>query len=77
MVCLLNQSYISQSPWDSRKDLLQQLHWLITRRRDRGNEGELQSVKERRKSNQGKRANKGVKTETTREQIKGREIERS
>lgn len=55
MVCLLNQSYISQSPWDSRKDLLQQLHRLITRRRDRGSRGELESVKEKGKSNQKER----------------------
>lgn len=52
MWCLLNQSYISQSPGDSRKDLLQQLHWLITWRRDRGSERDLRSVKERRKLNQ-------------------------
>lgn len=75
MVCLLNQSYISQSPWDIRKDLQLQLHQLITRRRDRGSVGELQSVKGRRKSNQKRaRANKGVKTET-REQMKERERE--
>lgn len=76
MVCLLNQSYISKSPWDIRKDLLLQLHQLITRRRDRGSVGELQSVKGRRKSNQKRaRANKGVKTETMREQMKERERE--
>lgn len=65
MVCLLNQSYISQSPWDSRKDLLQQLHWLITRRRDSRSERELQSVKgEKEIKSKEERANKGVKTET-------------
>lgn len=78
MECLLNQSYISQSPWDIRKDLLQQLHWLITRRREGGSVWELQSVKGRKEIKfKGDRANKGGKSETTWKQIKKRKKEKS
>lgn len=75
MVCLLNQSYISQSPWDIRKDLLQQLHWLITRRGDRGSARELQRRRGGKKiKSKAARTNKGVKTEQEKanEEARGR-----
>lgn len=70
MVRLLNQSHISQSPWDTRKDLLRQLHELITRRRDREIEQNVQGRKQIKSKEE--KTNKRGKTLTMTERVKGR-----